>query len=462
MELIVLKIIGCSLVLIAMYFLFLQQERTFKFNRMLLLTSLIFTYIVPFIQFQSPFKKESSAKLIFGEASGNFKSVQLPVQESFDFGIILWWIYGAVSVFMLLRFIYSFAKILLIKGEKRSYKNQKLLVTENEIVPFSFLNTIYISRKNFPDNEMDERIFLHEKCHIEEKHSFDILFLEIFKIFSWINPALYFYKKAMITNHEFLADAYVLKNNFNISNYQHLILNEIKHSQSLKLTHQFNFNNTKKRFIMMTSKNSRLVGMKKFLLLPVLAILFVSFTKDKEIQSPHRSPEKIVKQITSAPAISLVEMQNIPEIIQNTAEKNITKSDTVRKEKLTEAKNSLAIPPLPPKPPVVPRNFSGTLPIFPGGINEFRKLIANNFDTSVFKGNEGLIKTTILIDIDENGKMSNIRSIGENEQFNKEAQRTVQSISSTTIWEPAKQDGQPVKYVFRLPLTMEFAAPAVQ
>lgn len=151
---------------------------------MLLLTSLIFAYIVPFIQFQSPFKKESSAKLIFIEASVNFKSVQLPVQESFDFGIILWWIYGAVSVFMLLRFIYSFAKILLIKGEKRSYKNQKLIVTENVIVPFSFLNTIYISRKNFPDNEMDERIFLHEKCHIEEKHSLDILFLEILKIFS--------------------------------------------------------------------------------------------------------------------------------------------------------------------------------------------------------------------------------------------------------------------------------------
>lgn len=462
MELIVLKVIGCSAVLIVTYFLFLQKERTFMFNRMLLLTSLIFAYIVPFIQFESPFKNESSAKLIFGEASGNFKSVQLPVQESFDFGIILWWIYGAVSVFMLLRFIYSISKILLIKGEKRLYKNQKLLVTENEIFPFSFLNTIYISRKNFRDNEMDERIFLHEKCHIEEKHSFDVLFLEILKIFSWINPALYFYKKAMSANHEFLADAYVLKNNFNISNYQHLILNEIKHFQSFKLTHQFNFNNTKKRFIMMTSKNSRLVGMKKFLLLPVLAILFVSFTQEKEIQSPDRSSEKIVTQTTSAPGISLVEMQNIPEIIQNTAEKNITKSDTVRKEKLTEAENSLAIPPLPPKPPVVPRNFSGTLPIFPGGINEFRKLIANNFDTSVFKGNEGLIKTTILIDIDENGKMSNIRSIGENEQFNKEAQRTVQSITSTTIWEPAKQDGQPVKYVFRLPLTMEFAAPAVK
>ncbi len=378
------------------------------------------------------------------------------------FGIILWGIYGAVSIFFLIKFVYSISKILLLKGEERLYKNRKLVVTENEIVPFSFLNTIYISRKNFRNNEIDERIFLHEKCHVKEKHSIDILFLEFLKIFSWINPTIYFYKKAMISNHEFLADEYVLKNDFNISHYQYLILNEIKHSQSFNLTHQFNFNNTKKRFIMMTSKNSKLAGLKKIVLLPVLAILFVSFTKEKEIQNSDISSENVVKQNNSTPEVILSELENIPEIIQSSPEKNIIKSDTVRKEKLTVPENSLAMPPLPPEPPVVPRNFTGTLPVFPGGVNEFRKLVANNFDTSVFKGNEGLLKTTILIDIDENGKMSNIRSIGENQNFNKEAERTVQIISDTAIWEPAKQDGQPVKYVFRLPLTMEFAAPAVK
>ena len=130
MELIILKIIGCSAVLIVFYYLFLGRERTFKFNRMFLLISLIFAYVVPFIQFENPFAKNSPANLIFGEANQNFQNVNLPIQESFDFGIILLWIYGAISIFLFFKFLFSVSKIILIKGEKRVYKNHKLLITE--------------------------------------------------------------------------------------------------------------------------------------------------------------------------------------------------------------------------------------------------------------------------------------------------------------------------------------------
>lgn len=157
---------------------------------------------------------------------------------------------------------------------------------------------MYFSKKYIVDNKIDDRIFLHEKCHIEERHSTDILFIEFLKIFSWFNPALFFFKKAMITNHEFLADEYVLQNNYDVSTYQHLILNEIKISQNFNLTHQFDFNNTKKRFIMMTTKNSQFTWLKKYTLLPVLSILFVLFTK------------KVNAQIESSTAAEPVHLQN--------------------------------------------------------------------------------------------------------------------------------------------------------
>ena len=458
MELIILKIIGCSAVLIAFYYLFLGRERTFKFNRKYLLISLIFAYVVPFVpfvQFENPFTKNSPANLIFGEANQNFQNVNFPIQETFDFGIILLWIYGAITIFLFLKFLFSVSKILLIKGEKRVYKNHKLLITKEEIIPFSFLNTIYLSRKNFLKNEIDERIFLHEKCHIEEKHSLDILFLEFLKIFSWINPALYFYKKAMISNHEFLADEYVLKNNFNISSYQHLILNEIKYSQSFKLTHQFNFNNTKKRFIMMTSKNSRLVGMKKILLLPILAILFVSFTKEKENELVSNSPEKLVKQNVSVVENTTPELKNIPENFEEVSVKNIIKSDTIRKEKKMSAENSQSIP-----PPPLPSELEQIPAEFPGGVNKLRTEVANAFDTSIFNGNEGLVKTSVYMSINEKGNVTNIASEGDNTKFNEEAVRVFKIANKGKIWKPASEDGKDVATVFRLPLTMQFAGSA--
>ena len=283
------------------------------------------------------------------------------------------------------------------------------------------------------------------------------MFLECLKIFSWINPALYFYKKAMISNHEFLADEYVLKNNFNISNYQHLILNEIKYSQSFKLTHQFNFNNTKKRFIMMTSKNSRLVGMKKILLLPILAILFVSFTKEKENELVSNSPEKLVKQNVSVVENTKPELKSIPENFEEVSVKNIVKSDTIRKEKKMSAENSQSIPPPPPPPPSELEQIPAE---FPGGVNKLRTEVANAFDTSIFNGNEGLVKTSVYISIDEKGNVTNIASEGDNVKFNEEAVRVFKIANSGKIWKPALEDGKAVATVFRVPLTMYFAGPA--
>ena len=86
-----------------------------------------------------------------------------------------------------------------------------------------------------------------------------------------------FYKKAMINNHEFLADENVVNNHYEVKSYQHLILDEIAHHQNYQLTHQFNFYNTKKRFIMMTKSTSKSAHLKKILILPLFAIFFVVF-----------------------------------------------------------------------------------------------------------------------------------------------------------------------------------------
>ena len=87
----------------------------------------------------------------------------------------------------------------------------------------------------------------------------------------WFNPAFYFYRKAIVTNHEFLADEVVLSQNNDIISYQKLILDELI-SEKILFTHPFNLHNTKKRIVMMTNKLTKIAKMKSYLTLHISTI----------------------------------------------------------------------------------------------------------------------------------------------------------------------------------------------
>ena len=465
METLILKIILSSCLLIGFYYLFLECERIFKFNRAFLLSSLMFAYAIPLIPFNTPFATTDKTNLIIGEPLQNLQQINIAQTSSFEWTTILLIVYATISILFLIKFIYAIIKIKLLKGQKIKYKDQNILIIDQDYAPFSFLNTIYFSRKYLVNNQIEERIFLHEKCHIEEKHSIDILFIEFLKIFSWFNPALFFFKKAIITNHEFLADEYVLQNNYDVSNYQHLILNEIKISQSFNLTHQFDFNNTKKRFIMMTSKNSRFIGLKKLTLLPVLAILFMLFTKKVNAQTATSVGEDSIlpQNEKQAIAIRTDETNSTPEAKEYIAMTDQImmdhqlKNDTIKKKQSQD----IAVPTTPP-PPTPPGKFEQVPAEFPGGSMELRKLVLNAFDTSIFKGDEGLIKTTVYLSIDEKGKISDIFAEGDHKIFNTEAIRALKVANEGKDWKPATEDSNPVKTIYKLPLTMQFEGPATK
>lgn len=459
MALLLFKIIACSSLLFLFYQLFLAREKTFIFNRIFLLSSLIFAYSIPFIAFNAPNFRQSKSNLIFGEVIPTFQAAPTSTPSSFNWENVFFTIYILISLLFLMKFIYSFTKIIFLRGEKRIYKNQKIKILDQNVPPFSFFNTIYISRKHLENNQIDERIFLHEKCHIEQKHSIDILFLEILKIVSWFNPILFFYKKEMINNHEFMADEYVLNKNFDVRNYQYLILNEMKSAQIFTLTHQFNFNETKKRFIMMTAKTTKFTGIKKLALLPVLAILFVFFTKNANAQKTIEKAENNSNNEIEKVAIPLTEIATIKPAEQHISsdEDRIeipeTRIDTIREKTNREVSPAASVPSTPPnaKEPV------DILPTYPGGVSEFRSLINTNFNTSIFTGGEGLMKTIVHFIIDENGNVSDFTAEGNNEKFNQEALRSIKVSSQEKTWTPAMKDGKNVKYEFKMPLTMHFA-----
>lgn len=466
METIILKIILCSGIVLGLYHLFLAKERTFTFNRFYLLLGLVFSYSIPFVSIQTQQINEKKPLILY-EQEIQQQVLQNPdaVQNNvFDYVQLLWIVYFMILMILISKIMYSIIKIKSLKGIKIQYQNRTVVLLNQQIAPFSFLNTIYLSESYYKEGKIDERIFLHEEIHIKQKHSFDVLFIEILKAFSWFNPFIYFYKNAMITNHEFLADEGVILKKEGIKNYQELILNEFLKQQNFKLTHQFNFNNTKKRFIMMTKTNSKFAEAKKYLAIPAFAVLAILFAERVYANNP--SSESLIKNSRYVEEKKSV-MGSISSEIAPTDRRTKLENDTISPKKdieknLLEKKTQISDSDIQSaKTTTITSEINenqevSTLPEYPGGINTMQNKVAQNFNGAALKGDEGLVKANILFTINEKGEVSNITSTGDNETFNTEAIKAVKIANENTTWKPATKDGNSVAYRFQIPLTMTF------
>lgn len=307
--LIVLKIILCSGILLGLYHLFLVREKTFTFNRFYLIAALLFSLCIPFATIETKEVVKEIPATVFVE--GNEQPIEAQIatpQESFDYTKALLIGYCIVSGILILKIGYSVIKIKKLKGRKIKYQNRTVFLLKQDLAPFSFWNTIYLSETYFKDSKIENSVFLHEEIHVKQKHSLDILFVEILKAIFWINPFIYFYKKAMVNNHEFIADDSVISKNKNIKSYQELILQEILKQQNLPLIHQFNFNNTKKRFIMMHNKNSKFAKVKNYLAVPAFAVLALVFAEKtyakKSVENLNQEKENVISNVFSNDPLS--------------------------------------------------------------------------------------------------------------------------------------------------------------
>ncbi|WP_449388932.1 hypothetical protein [Chryseobacterium lineare] len=91
-------------------------------------------------------------------------------------------------------------------------------------------------------------------------------------------------------------------------------------------------------------------------------------------------------------------------------------------------------------------------PEYPGGINAFRTNFTKTFNASNINAT-GFIKSEAQFVISKEGMITDIKIVGANKSMNKEMERSIKALSKT-IWKPAEIKGKPVKYKFKLPITM--------
>ena len=281
----IIKIILCSAVFLVTYKLLLEKERMHIFNRFYLLLSLLLSFFIPFISinFSKHLQPFSKNKIENTSILGDNQIIQtLTTEQSTNYMfIVLLTIYVTVTVLLFCRFIININKILskAWTNQTINYKNSKIVLINEDLTTHSFLNYLFINTKEYKYGNIENEILIHEYAHIQQKHSYDILLMEILQTLFWFNPFLILFRKALQLNHEFLADEAVINASHDVSNYQNLLIAKATKTQTYNLTSQFNYSITKKRLLMMTkTKSFRNTLCRQIGIIPVLVLAIIAFS----------------------------------------------------------------------------------------------------------------------------------------------------------------------------------------
>ncbi|HAS40176.1 MAG TPA: hypothetical protein DCS93_06830 [Microscillaceae bacterium] len=288
MILYLLKSIICLLLLFTFYKLALEQVKMHAFKRFYLLGILVFSGVIPLVsiswvsQGYQVSGLSTSASYVFNDLT--IKTLRTSVLSNRDW---LWFLYFlGVSIFSI-RFMIGLIKLrqLIQRHHKISGPvYTRVLLPEAEI-PYSFLHYIFLPQKEVEANSLAREVLLHEQAHVDQKHTLDILFMEVLQIFFWWNPIIYWVKNAIKLNHEFLADQQVLSQNGDKIDYQKLLLHYSGLHNSHSLSSAINYSSAKKRILMIsraTSKPSKVIRLT--FLICLLSLCVFSFNKVAVVQ----------------------------------------------------------------------------------------------------------------------------------------------------------------------------------
>jgi beta-lactamase regulating signal transducer with metallopeptidase domain len=282
-------------ILILFYHLVLAKEKMHHINRYFLLFSLIFSLTIPLIPvgigenllpnsgwFQGA-ETVIAPPLNFNEAEQPAAGEPTPVinQEQnllssrliSRIAISIYFIIAMVLFIRLLRIIYTI-QLKVDRNVKRRLDRYEIVLLNEDVVPHTFLGSIFVNKGQYEKGEIGDEILLHELAHARQKHSLDVLFVEILKILYWFNPILWMYKKAILTNHEYLADEAVLSKGIEIPAYQKILFQTMLNQPLHGLSNNMSYSLTKKRLQMMTQSTSALrTVLKTAMLVPLFAVM---------------------------------------------------------------------------------------------------------------------------------------------------------------------------------------------
>lgn len=323
----ILKSSLCLALFYLFYRLLLSKETFHRFNRIALLGVMLISCLLPLVRVtvDRATVVNTSVMLVEEDMLMYPWEMQTVVQEEAAFPWREWLVavYLLGIFFFLLRNLWSLVRMLYLIRHSRCRQMENgicLVIHQAGFAPFSWMKYIVISQTDLDENGTD--ILIHEEAHIRNRHSLDLLLVELCVWLQWFNPAAWLLKQELQNVHEYEADEAVLRQGIDAKRYQMLLIKKAVGARLYSIANSFNHSSLKKRITMMIRKKSNPWARAKYLyVLPLAAVTVAAFARP-EISEPldeissvkvndlsaitgNNSPENLSVAATSAADVTL-------------------------------------------------------------------------------------------------------------------------------------------------------------
>ena len=272
--------VAVALLVFYLFYRFLLKKETFhRFNRVVLVGTAVLSFLLPLciITIRKPLEMAPAGYSGPMEAENELAGLT-PVAESVVSAP--WWptvlgvLFFTGVAFVLLRVLISILSIFRIVRQSECVLEEdgcKILVTERDIDPFSWVRYTVLSRKDWQGEPAP--ILLHEQAHIRYGHSAELLLVDLLSAFQWFNPAIWMLRADLRELHEYEADDAVLRSGVNLKDYQYLLIRKAVGKSGYSVANSFNHSILKNRITMMSKSKSPLWrGLRVLWLLPPVCL----------------------------------------------------------------------------------------------------------------------------------------------------------------------------------------------
>lgn len=306
-----------------LYKFLLEKETFFALHRCLLLVSITLAFTLPFFEipstwslWQSEIHPSTIVDSLLPSSVSSTEATNLNSQTettiatnsenmnptlsiitnsiwtNLDWRQTLYYLYwigaGIFGINLLIQFGTLLSKIIRLPSLKD--EGFRIVELDKDEPPYSFWNCVFINPEKY-DWDTYNQIIEHEKIHIQQMHSLDMLLAELLVVFQWFNPAAWQYRKLIENNLEFLTDHTMLRQGAPRENYQLNLLKVSVPQYPIGLAMNYNQSFLKKRINMMNVKKSSVrTSWKYLLLLPVLGLSIISLNAVQAANSEKQVP----------------------------------------------------------------------------------------------------------------------------------------------------------------------------
>ena len=395
----ILKSSVCLTLFYLAYRWLLSKETFHRFNRMALLSLLVLSHLIPFIEVTvQEIPEVSQPFLVLEESMQTIETNRLDVWNEtptrFSCNTLVLQVYAAGFLFFIVRHLWSLVRMVCLLRTGRKEKTTDgitLYIHQAQVAPFSWMKNIAITEEDL--NKHGTTILLHEQAHIRKGHSWDLLLAQVCTFAQWFNPAAWLLKADLQVVHEYEADEWVIENAMDASTYQLSIIERVVGTRLFTIANSFNRGLLTKRIAMMNKDKSHPWARLKFLsVLPLVVLALTAFARPGIISIPDAS------------------FQTLPAIAKE-ENPQPTKSEEAKPERTGEEIHIIC----------------EEMPEFPGGWNECIRFIQQHLQypsDALAEGIEG--RVTVGMVIQKDGSISNVRVLkGIHPSLDQEAVRVI-------------------------------------